>query len=403
MTRFLLISGVFLLTLAAFGEDLCAQSTGGPVSCEKCLKIPDYESIFDPASFRQLTEGVTEEKLIEAFCASWQAIDEKLTTIAVLQKNPQQENFQQENLQQGPSLGEIPQHEISVKEIEKLEAEIHVLYHQMMDWIGPVWQLAPQKNEVKRFMFFLLARALEEDQYESAYLLAGELMAKKAYEENPVLYEMAGISAFMMGKFEVARYCFMQAQNRNVLSGTAGVYLDLIPYYTQAWKTEQALRSLESQKGTAPRVLIETTRGEVEIELFEDSAPQTVRAFLKLVGEGFYDGDSFSTVLSGLFARTDRVAPGVEIPDEFTLPSARKHFRGSVVLMHGGGKDSGHSQFFIMLAPAPQLDGKYTVFGRVTRGIDVVSALNRVNARQPEKNQPGVRPDQILSVKILNP
>ena len=141
----------------------------------------------------------------------------------------------------------------------------------------------------------------------------------------------------------------------------------------------------------------------MEIELFEDSAPQTVHAFLKLVKEGFYDGDSFPTVLSGLFARTDRVAPGVEIPDEFTLPSARKHFRGSVVLMHGGGKDSGHSQFFIMLAPAPQLDGKYTVFGRVTRGIEVVSALNRVNARQPQKNQPGVSPDQILSVKVLNP
>lgn len=387
MIRFLLISGVFLLAFAAFGEALPAQRAGGPAACEKCVKILDYESIFDPASFRQLPEGVTEEKLIEAFCASWRAIDEKLTAIAELQKTPQQE---------------ISLKEKTTKEIEKLETEIHVLYHQMMDWIGPVWHLAPQKREVKQFMFFLLARALEGDQYEAAYVLAGELMARKAYEENPVLYEMAGISAFMMSKFDVARYCFTQAQNCNVLSGTAGVYLDLIPYYTQAWKTEQALQSLESRKGTDPRILITTTRGEVEIELFEDSAPQTVRAFLKLVNEGFYDGDSFSTVLSGLFARTDRVAPGVAIPDEFTLPSARKHFRGSVVLMHGGGKDSGHSQFFIMLAPAPQLDGKFTVFGRVTRGIEVVSALNRVNARQPEKTPPGVSPDQILSVKILN-
>ena len=55
-------------------------------------------------------------------------------------------------------------------------------------------------------------------------------------------------------------------------------------------------------------------------------------------------------------------------------------------MMHGAGKDSGRSQFFIMLAPAPQLDGKYTVFGRVTRGMEVVSVLNRVNERQPEKN-----------------
>ncbi len=383
MTRFLLISGFFLLALAAFGGNLPAQSAGGPVTCEKCVKIPDYESIFDPASFRQLPEGVPEEKLIEAFCASWRAIDEKLTAIAELQKSPQ-----------APA---------SAKEIEKLETEIHVLYHQMMDWIGPVWHLAPQKKEVKQFMFFLLARALEGDQYEAAYFIAGELMARKAYEENPVLYEMAGISAFMMSKFDVARYCFTQAQSRNALTGTAGVYLDLIPYYTQAWKTEQAHRSQETRKGTAPRVMLVTTRGEVEIELFEDSAPQTVQAFLKLVNEGFYDGDSFSTVLSGLFARTNRVASGVEIPDEFQLPSARKHFRGSVVMMHGGGKDSGRSQFFIMLVPAPQLDGKFTVFGRVTRGMEVVSALNRVNERQPEKNQPGIKPDQILSVKILNP
>nr|MCR5162440.1 hypothetical protein [Thermoguttaceae bacterium] len=228
MTRFLLISGVFLLAFAAFGENLRAQSAGGPAACEKCQKIPDYESIFDPASFRQLPEGVPEEKLIEAFCASWRAIDEKLTAVTELQKG----------LQTGASA----------KEIEKLEAEIHVLYHQMMDWIGSVWHLAPQKREVKQFMFFLLARALEGDQYEAAYLLAGELMARKAYEENPVLYEMAGISAFMMSKFDVARYCFTQAQKSNALSGTAGVYLDLIPYYTQAWKTEQALRSLESQK-----------------------------------------------------------------------------------------------------------------------------------------------------------
>lgn len=383
MTRFLLLLGIFLTPFAVLGENLQLQNVSGTVSCEKCLKIPDYEAIFDSASFRPLPEGVTEEKLIEAFCSAWRAIDEKLAIVAELQKNPKAGT--------------------SGKEIEKLEGEIHTLYHQMMDWIGPVWYLAPQKVEVKRFVFFLLARALEGDQYEAAYVLSRELMARKAYEENPVLYEMAGISAFMLSKFDVAHHCFTQAQKSNALSGTAGVYLDLIPYYTQAWKTEQALRNQESRKGTAPRVLLTTTRGEVEIELFEDSAPQTVQAFLKLVSEGFYDGDSFSTVLSGLLARTNRVASGVTIPDEFTLLSARKHFRGSVVMMHGAGKDSGHSQFFIMLVPAPQLDGKFTVFGRVTRGMEVVSALNRVNERQPEKNTPGTKPDQILNVKILNP
>jgi len=383
MVRFLLTWGIFLLTLASFGENLLAQSVSGTGACELCTKIPDYETIFDSAANRPLPEGVTEEKLLEAFCTSWQFIDKKLVTVVEFQKKPQSEE--------------------TAKEIEKLEMEIHTLFHQMMNWLGPVWHLAPQKNEVKSFMFFLLVRELEGDQYEAAYVLARELMTQKAYEEIPVLYEMAGISAFMMSKFDVARHCFSEAQKRNALHGTASVYLDLIPYYTQAWKTEQALRVQETRKGTTPRVLITTTRGEVEIELFEDSAPQTVQTFLKLVKEGFYDGDSFSTVLSGLLARTNRIAPGIEIPDEFTLPSARKHFRGSVVLTHGAGKDSGHSQFFIMLTPAPQLDGKFTVFGRVTRGIEVVSALNRVDARHPEKNLPGMKPDQIIRIKILNP
>ncbi len=165
-------------------------------------------------------------------------------------------------------------------------------------------------------------------------------------------------------------------------------------------------------KGELPRVILETTKGVVELELFEDSAPNTVSAFLQLVRDGAYDGKCFSTVVSGLFARTEPVTADTELVKEAAGAEARKHFRGSVVWVQSdsAGQVNGqvqmnrpmNGQFFVMFTPAPQLDGKYTVFGRVTKGMEVISSFQRVDSRNLEDSHTAVQADRILSARVLN-
>src|SRR5262249_20728602 len=125
-----------------------------------------------------------------------------------------------------------------------------------------------------------------------------------------------------------------------------------------------------------PRVKLETTQGDITVELFENEAPNTVANFISLVSKGFYDGVQFHRVLPGFMAQTgdplskdpvknaEKIGegdPGYSIPDECFKPDHREHFRGSLSMAPTGQPNSGGSQFFICFAPPEQLDGKYTV------------------------------------------
>ena len=128
-------------------------------------------------------------------------------------------------------------------------------------------------------------------------------------------------------------------------------------------------------------------RGEVDIELFEDQAPATVNNFIHLVETGFYNGTSFYWAEAGHMvvggdpntknsdpADDGLGGPGYAIPDEFNLPSARGHFRGTISMAENGPGRAG-SQFFITLVAAPEFDGNSTAFGRVIRGQDVIDQI----------------------------
>lgn len=126
---------------------------------------------------------------------------------------------------------------------------------------------------------------------------------------------------------------------------------------------------------------IETDRGTMVAELYPEAAPGTVANFEKLANSGFYDGLTFHRVIpnfvvQGGCPRGDGTGgPGYTIRCE-TEGNPHKHLRGSLSMAHAG-KDTGGSQFFICHSPQPHLDGKHTVFGRVTEGVDVVDALRR--------------------------
>jgi peptidyl-prolyl cis-trans isomerase B (cyclophilin B) len=126
---------------------------------------------------------------------------------------------------------------------------------------------------------------------------------------------------------------------------------------------------------------LHTNHGAIAIELFEDDAPKTVENFLKLARDGFYDGVIFHRIIPDFMIQggdptgTGSGGPGYQFEDEF---NDRKVVRGALAMANAGPNTNG-SQFFIVTTEAASwLDGKHTVFGTVTSGMDVVDAISAV-------------------------
>jgi peptidyl-prolyl cis-trans isomerase B (cyclophilin B) len=123
---------------------------------------------------------------------------------------------------------------------------------------------------------------------------------------------------------------------------------------------------------------IHTNHGPIEVELYDDDAPKTVENFRKLAGDGFYDGVIFHRVIKDFMIQggdptgTGSGGPGYSFEDEF---NDHKVVRGALAMANAGPNTNG-SQFFIVTTDAaPWLDGKHTVFGRVTNGMDAVDSI----------------------------
>jgi len=127
--------------------------------------------------------------------------------------------------------------------------------------------------------------------------------------------------------------------------------------------------------------VIETSKGNIELELYPQHAPNTVNNFVFLARKGFYDGVSFHRVISNFMIQggdptgTGRGGPGYSFADEFGNNPLR-HERG-VISMANAGPNTNGSQFFITHDPQPHLDGRHTVFGKVTSGQEAVDAIEQ--------------------------
>ncbi|MCM1043070.1 MAG: peptidylprolyl isomerase [Corallococcus sp.] len=134
-----------------------------------------------------------------------------------------------------------------------------------------------------------------------------------------------------------------------------------------------------------PTVTITMSGGkQIKAELYPEIAPNTVNNFLSLVNSGFYNGKIFHRVIRGFMIQggcpegTGTGGPGYRIFGEFTangFNNTLKHERGVLSMARANDKNSAGSQFFIMHADAPHLDGSYASFGRVTEGMDVVDEI----------------------------
>jgi cyclophilin family peptidyl-prolyl cis-trans isomerase len=142
----------------------------------------------------------------------------------------------------------------------------------------------------------------------------------------------------------------------------------------------------------------ETNRGTIVAELYDEDAPKTVANFVELAGKGFYDGLIFHRVIPDFMIQggcpqgTGTGGPGYQFEDEI---NEHRVVRGALAMANAGPNTNG-SQFFIVTADAcPWLDGKHTVFGQVTGGMDVVDQIERV------KTGAGDRPVDPVTIESL--
>lgn len=133
----------------------------------------------------------------------------------------------------------------------------------------------------------------------------------------------------------------------------------------------------------------------INIELYPEHAPKSVANFLHLVQEGFYNGLTFHRVIPGFMVQggcptgTGTGGPGYSIKGEFKsngVQNELKHSRGVLSMARSGHPDSAGSQFFIMVADAPHLDGQYAAFGKVVSGMDAIDHV--VNTKRNPQDKP---------------
>src|ERR1700691_2698628 len=145
---------------------------------------------------------------------------------------------------------------------------------------------------------------------------------------------------------------------------------------------------------------LDVPKGRVVIDLRPDLAPNTVARIKELVRKGFYDGIAFHRVIPGFMAQTGDPkgdgtgGSGQHLKAEF---SQAHHVRGTVSMARANDPDSADSQFFICCAPAPFLDGKYTIFGQVTSGMEFVDAIKKGD---PNNNGSVANPDKIVKMQV---
>jgi cyclophilin family peptidyl-prolyl cis-trans isomerase len=255
------------------------------------------------------------------------------------------------------------------------------------------------------------------DQYEKALPILKTLIDGGEALKDPRIWLWAGDSAYCLNEFDLAEEYLTRAREAGLLGDSppgregdpatrawqlGAQALGSIPQLKHDWQGESEIRDREAATDNLPRVKLETSQGDVVIELFEDEAPQAVASFLSLVKKGYYDGIVFHRVLPQFMAQggdptgSGSGGPGYSIRCECHDPNYRRHFRGSLSMAHAG-RDTGGSQFFLTFVPTSFLNGRHTVFGRVVEGMENAAALKRIDPQGFDSS----KPDKIVKATVL--
>jgi peptidyl-prolyl cis-trans isomerase B (cyclophilin B) len=193
---------------------------------------------------------------------------------------------------------------------------------------------------------------------------------------------------------------------RGLKIGIALIAFLVVAHLVPAEERYKNLAAEETKKMSETRVIIETNFGNMEISFFPEIAPNHVSKFIELAKKGFYDGTTFHRVIPEFMIQggdpnsksPDRSkhgmgGPGYTIKAEF---NERQHKRGTLSMARAQHPDSAGSQFFICVADASALNGKYTVFGEVVSGMEVADKI--VNQPRDRKDNPNDRIEMKMKI-----
>jgi cyclophilin family peptidyl-prolyl cis-trans isomerase len=290
------------------------------------------------------------------------------------------------------------------KTYDQLVATQFQLFARLQSAAELEYSRAPNEDaDVARTLVGMLKDLVRRDHYDAAWRI-GELLLKHHCADKAVP-NFAGLAAYGRDDFANAEALLSSAAEQRTLSEDGQRCLADVEQAKRLWATEAALRDREAAEDNLPRVRLETTKGPIVLELYENEAPETVGNFVNLVEKGFYNGLTFHRVINNFVAQAGcpqgdgRGGPGYHIRCECYEKQHRNHFSGTLSMAHAG-RNTGGSQFFLTLRRTPHLDGKHTVFGRVIEGRDVLASLQR---REPPRLPGGaaVAPDRIIKAEVL--
>ena len=294
---------------------------------------------------------------------------------------------------------------------------------KMLKAAWPLYLADGKNKEAENVTLGYLQDLFVRNRYQEAATEGEKLI--KAGRKHPAILNFTGVSQFATHNFDRAGEVLAMAEavakeatkkqeaspeeieGLNFFQELGARYVGEIENYKKYWAKEQEIRKAEDAAPADqrnPRILFKTNKGDIELELYENQAPNTVANFVSLVEAKKYDGIAFHRVIPNFMAQggdpntldndpsNDGMGgPGYHIACECYQKNARMHFAGTLSMAHAG-RDTGGSQFFITHLPTSHLNpserGGHTVFGRVVKGMDIAAAL-----------QIG---DKILSAKVLS-
>ncbi len=385
---------------------------------EKTIEATKEEPAKGPGVVADFVESEEEAKALGPKNAEFMALEASFREIAKTLTHLKREL---------PKANEERQKEIE-KEYTEILAKGTELHKKMLAVGLEALDEAPNRNPpILNFLYGMVNYEFGRENYEEVVRIFKSLVAHQIVQGGEPLYAWAALSAIITLDTEDAdawlKVCeehgiladiveqWNKSENGRKLSFAYGRLYAGYDGVRKDWEVEKAKRAEEAKAGEEdatkklPRVKIETTKGDIVLELFEDQAPNTVANFISLVEKGFYNGTFFHRVLPQFMAQggcpegTGMGGPGYMIDCETKKPDARKHFRGTISMANAGPNTNG-SQFFLTFVPTTHLNGGHTVFGRVVEGMDVLSDLQRVDPSDEEAIIP-VR-DKIVKAEVLN-
>jgi peptidylprolyl isomerase len=302
--------------------------------------------------------------------------------------------------------------------LEQFSLELHETQMRLNVWRELIAQVyvADTENASKfsEMIVEMIQRDAARDMYEGLEPMARAFLDRQ--QDLPAsLLESIGYIGYANNDHDLAEAAWARLRQISPVPQGIEIALESMDAQREKWKEEVSRRTADQNRDDNPRVLIQTNKGRIVVELFEEEAPQAVANFIFLVERGFYRRKMFFRVIEHFAAQSGCERgdgsgnAGYTIPGEMAAPNHRNIFRGSMVLLSGidpttnrPTPDSGSSQFLFTMLPQPLFDGQMTVFGRIIEGLPVLGALNRVDfSKEEERKDKSKRADMIIDAKVL--